>query len=70
MKLKQWLLAVLPLSLFADNGFGYEVWLGTHCLPHSAATNMAAWSHAARRVQGLNILRGASAIDRASPADW
>ena len=48
-------MAVLAIAALAgSNASAYEVWLGLHCTPASAAANCQAWSKTASLVSGLN----------------
>ncbi len=60
---------VLATVLFPAKGFAYQVWMGTHTLPGSAADNTASWSNTAQRVQGLNVLTAPNDSDPWTTAD-
>jgi hypothetical protein len=61
-----WFVAGLGFS----SSFAYEVWMGTHLMESSVASNLNDWSLTASRLDGVNINRALDDSVPASNSDW
>ncbi|QTN30773.1 hypothetical protein HZ994_11475 [Akkermansiaceae bacterium] len=61
---------LLSFGLWAANVSAYEVWMGTHLMRSSDASNLSEWSLAASQMDGININRAPNDTEPASNNDW
>lgn len=66
-KLTSW---IMTLALLAGNAFGYEVWIGTHLMRSSDATNLSSWALTAAQADGFNVNRAPHDTDPASNNEY
>ena len=53
-------------ALLMTHALAYEVWIGTHLMRSSDASNLSSWELAASQVDGFNVNRAPHDTDPAS----
>ena len=66
MKFRKLCSFVTVLALSVSNLQAYQVWIGTHLMRSSDATNLSEWDLTASQVEGFNVNRAPHDTDPAS----
>lgn len=70
MKLTKLFHLILTIALWASQASAYEVWIGTHLMRSSDATNLSTWELTASQVDGFNVNRAPHDTDPASNNEY
>jgi tRNA splicing endonuclease len=62
--------AIAALAILASTAPAYEVWIGTHLMRSSDATNLSTWELTASQVDGFNVNRAPHDTDPASNNEY
>ncbi|TWU28636.1 hypothetical protein [Bythopirellula polymerisocia] len=62
--------ATMLLGLWATRSQAYQVWMGTHLMESSVASNLGDWALTASLLDGVNINRAPDDTNPASNDDW
>ena len=70
MKKQTSYVVTLLLGLCASPSFAYQVWMGTHLMQSTMASNLGDWDLTASLLDGVNINRAPHDTNPASNSDW
>ena len=70
MNQSKFLTWILTVFLCVSHAQAYEVWIGTHLMRGSDATNLSTWSMTASQVDGFNVNRAPHDTDPASNNEY